>query len=349
MAAPLIAAAVAAPIIAGAFGAANASSDRAEAKDQINMAVQELRMVGVPHVEAMKLSMDYLKSVGKLTPEYEQAFQQVDSEMKGIELDPRTEEAQYRALNELSSIGDEGGLRLSDKASMEEAMTAAGVKERGAREAIDSSLKARGAYGSGAELASKLSATQDASTTGHLVGLNAAGKAQDRALQAIIAAGQLGGGMQANEFGRARAIAEAQDEINRFNTANSIGAGQRNIDRSNTAQQYNLANDQRISDANVGLKNEAEAYNKNLLQRNFDNQLNRATAVANARTGSATQLNNSANQTAGMWSGIGQGVGQGAAAIYTAQQKPQGIAAGEPNGGVYTDELRKRKTDNMIA
>lgn len=301
--------AIAAPILGGIFGDAAAAKDREVARQMAAEAARRLSQVGVPPAEAMQISLQYLQSVGQLTPELEEAIAQKDTELKGIEVDPRSREAQYRALDELEQLGM-GGMRLSDEAAQQEALGAVATKNRGARAAIESDLRARGAFGSGAELASKLAAQQEAATEGNQIGLRTAANAQDRALQAIIEAGEMGGNLRAADFGEQKAIADAQDQINAFNTANSRETLARNAAAKNAAKQFNLENAQRISDENVGLSNQQQVYNKELKQKEFENTLQKEQSVANAMTGQASQLTKDAGTTAAKWAGVGQGVGQ---------------------------------------
>lgn len=310
-------AAVAGPILGGIFGGGQAAADRAEARRQIEAAVAKLEAVGVPSAEAMAVTLQHLKSAGQLTPEYEEAIGQKDTELKNIQLDPRSKEAQYRALDELEQQGD-GGLRLGDEAAMAEAMGTVQTKQRGARDAIEGSLKARGAFGSGAELASKLAANQEGAQEANAIGLKTAGAAQDRALQAIIQAGEMGGNIRGQEFGEQKAITSAQDAINAFNTSNSRAVVERNTAAKNAAQQFNLSNDQRISDENTGLANKEQVYNKELQQKQYESELQKAQSVANARAGQASQLSKDAAATGKQWAGVGQGVGQIGATLATA-------------------------------
>lgn len=314
--------AIAGPILGGLFGDNQAAYDKAQAREMAKEAAKRLTEVGIPPAESMQITLKYLSSVGKLTPELEESINQQDTELKNIELDPRSKEAQFRALSELEELGD-GGMRLSDEAAMADAMGNVQTKSRGAREAIDASMKARGAFGSGAELASKLAAQQDADAEANEIGLKTAAGAQDRALQAIIQAGELGGNLRAADFGEQKAIADAQDQINAFNTANSRDTVARNVAAKNAANQFNLMNEQRIGDENVGTANKEQIYNKELKQKEFENTLQKEQSVANALTQNASQLSKDASNTAAKWAGVGQGVGEiGASLIDKGDKKP---------------------------
>jgi carbamoylphosphate synthase small subunit len=181
---PLTAGAIAAPIAGGIIGAISKSNSDAQARQLIQQAVDQYNAIGIPAVDAMKVITEQLRSTGQMTPQLEQTFQQADSEMNGVTTDPRGKEAQYAALQQLEDLGNNGGMTLTDQANLEHTLGGIDTKARGAREAINSSLKARGAYGSGAELAAKLQGQQADNQMEHEAGLNTAASARDRACRA---------------------------------------------------------------------------------------------------------------------------------------------------------------------
>jgi hypothetical protein len=320
--------AVAAPIIGGIIGAISKSDSDAQARALIQKAVAEYDKIGIPPADAMKVITEQLRSTGQMTPQLEQTFQQADSEMNGVTTDPRGKEAQYAALQQLEDLGHNGGLTLTDEANLEHTLGGIDTKARGAREAINSSLKARGAYGSGAELAAKLQGQQADSQLAHEAGLATAGKAQDRALQSIISAGEMGSNIDTQDFNQKAKIAAAQDEINRFNAANRQNVAGSNVNRTNTAQDYNIKNAQRIADTNTQNNNANAVRNAELLQQQYENQLKLASGKANAYTGQANQVTDAGKTSGAMWGGVGQGVGQIAASIGDAGKR---TATGSPS------------------
>lgn len=321
-----------APVAAGAamlggsaIGAISKAGSDAQAKELIQKAVAQYDQIGVPPAESMQIILEELRNTGQMTPQLEQTFQQVDTEMKNISADPRGQEAQYQALQELEDLGMSGGMSLTDKAVLEDTMGDIDARGRGAREAINTSLKARGAYGSGAELAFKLQAQQGDSQLAHEAGLASAGKAEDRALQAIIAAGEMGGNLRNQDFSEKAKIAAAQDEINRFNAANRQTVAGANVNRQNTATDYNVRNDQRIADTNTQNRNANAVRNADLKQQEFENKMSLASGKANAYTGQANQVTQAGKDSAAMWGKVGQGVGQIATSLGDAGKvQPQG-------------------------
>lgn len=313
-------------IASSAIGAAAASGDRKQASDLINKSIRDYESMGIPSVEAQQLVLEELRSVGQLTPELEQMVNLGPSAVGEISTDAGYKDAQLKALDELTSIGEGGGLRLSDKAQIEQALSQVRQQEKGSRDAILANARDRGVAGGGSELAAQLSNQQNSAQNAYAQGLDVAALAQDRAFNAIIEGGQLGGRLRDQEYGEKLNAARAADEIARFNAQNRIDMGQRNVNRRNEAQGYNLGEAQRISDANVGTRNQGQQYNTGLIQQQFDNQLALNQGKANARSGQASNLQSGANATQQMWGGVGQGIGQiGTQLAYADMLKKKGV------------------------
>lgn len=305
------AAMVAGSAISGAIGSGQASSDREAAKNAYDQSVKDYTSIGVPPIEAQQIVMQKYQSSGQWTPELAEAVKLGDSNLLGVSTDTGYTEAQKQALSQLQTIGNSGGMTLSDQAQLEKNQGNINADERGHREAILQDARQRGGYGSGTALAAQLMNQQNASNQAHQTGLDVNAQAQQRALQAIMSAGQLGGQMQEQQFGQQAEKAKAQDAINQWNAQNQQANRNNNIQLQNQAAQYNLGNNQNLSNANVDLTNKQGVYNAALPQQYFNNQLAVTQGKANARAGQATNLNQNAQQTANMWSGIGSSVAQG--------------------------------------
>lgn len=298
-----------AAIGAGAQGAASRASI-----DAYQQSVKDLEAIGVPTAEAQQLTLEQYKSEGKWTPELEDAVKLGDSNMLGVTTDPAYRASQLKALGSLQDIGDSGGATLSDRATLERTMGNVNAKTRGAREAILQDAQQRGGYGSGTSLAAQLMAQQGGAQDAHQAGLDAAAQAQQRALQAIQGAGQMGGQLREQDFGEQAKKAQAQDAIAQWNAANRQQVTGANTNTRNAAQQYNLANAQNLSNANVDTRNKQQAYNKGTQQTYFQNQLDVAKAKAGARAGQAQAGQQAAGQQAQLWGNIGSAVNQGVTA-----------------------------------
>lgn len=146
-----------------------------------------------------------------------------------ISTDPATREAQMQALAELSNEGNRGGASLQSKAAQAQLMDAASTRERMNREAVLRDMAARGQAGGGAELAARLVANQEGARRDAASSAQIAGDDRARALQAMQAAGNLGGNVRAQDYGQARDKAAARDALAQWNAQNRVGAYDRRM------------------------------------------------------------------------------------------------------------------------
>lgn len=279
-----------------------------QATDALNRARGEYANIVTPSVESQQLYLEELQKQGLLTPEMEQAILQGDSSFSNISTDPRLKQAQLSALSQLQEIGDSGGMNLQDKANLENLKSSLAQSERGSREAITQNMAQRGMAGSGMELASQLMNQQSSAQKASQQGLDIAAQAQQRALEAIMNAGTLGGNMRSQDYNEQAQAAAAQDAINKFNTANQQQVQTNNVQARNNAQASNLASSQEIANANVATRNQQQQYNKELLQKQFDNQIAKANGVAGVDKAQAdlyTQQGNANKQFLGSLIGAG--------------------------------------------
>lgn len=327
MALPLLAiGAAAAPILGGVIGNIASAGDREKAQALQQQALQSILGVSTPDIEQMKLALEKYQSAGELTPEMLETINAQDSLMGNIQTDPRLRNAQLQALEKLQSIGA-SGLRPEDEAALARIQSGVAQDARAREEAILQNMQERGVGGSGAELASRLISSQGSANRQSQQGLEVGALASQRALEAIMQSGALGGQIRNQEFGEESEKASAQDVINRYNAMNRQQVSGTNVNSRNTAQAQNLSEKQRIADSNTGVSNQQQIYNKQLAQQNFENQMRKSTAAANAQSNQANNYNQQAGQTQQMISGIGQGVGQAAAAGAGYMQNQDALAA----------------------
>jgi hypothetical protein len=347
MAAPLAVAAIAAPIIGGIFGSINSAQDRARAEYLMQQALEEIRSVGAPPDLAKALILEKFEQAGMLTPELEQDINLGLSKVGQIQEDPSLRDAQMGALEALTKRG-KTGLTPEDRAAYNEIRQRVAADSEGKRQQILQNFMARGQGGSGAELAAQLSASQSGADRMSAEGDRISADASKRALEAMMSSGQLGGQIRGQDFDINRTKASAEDEIAKFNTANAISRQSRNIAARNNAQQYNLAEKQRIQDANIQMRNNELARQADARRNYWLDQLSAAQGRASSYGTGANFAANQGAATAKQWQGIGAGVGAGAGAIYSAgegktPQQPmfQGITS--PTGMDPEDIKRKQQ------
>lgn len=321
MADPFSIAGIGANLLGGIFGNSAASKERRAAEQARARALAEYAGIQLPTVADQQLALQQYQLTGELTPEMEQAINLGPSAYEDIQTDPRLAQAQMQALSTLQELGT-SGLTSADKADLEQIRRQTANEETARRQQILQNMAARGVGGSGVELAAQLSSSQAAANRASQEAGDLAKLAMQRKLEALTQSGNLGGQIRQQQFGEQEAIARARDVQNQFNTQNAIARQQRNIGAQNQAQQTNLAARQNISEKNTGLSNEQQQYNKNLLQQQFQNQMQLAGAKSGALLGQAQAYQQAAADTANRYAGIGSALGQGLSAYgqYQAQQ-----------------------------
>jgi len=200
------------------------------------------------------------------------AVQMGDTAFDGVSVDPRLKDSQMAALNQLAGIAEGGGMNAADKANLASIQSQTGQADRGRREAILQNMQQRGFGGSGNELLAQLSSSQAATDRSAQEGLNIAGMAQQRALDAMLQGGNLAGGIRGQDFGEQARVAQARDAVSQFNAgvqnnANQFNAGaannmsQFNTGATNQANQFNSSGQFDASKVNVGNKLQNNQFN----------------------------------------------------------------------------------------
>lgn len=294
-------------VLSSLFGLFGGGDD---ASQYTQKAIEDLIKIKVPDPEQQRLALERFRSAGDLSPELESAIKSDPSAFEKVVQNTKYSQAQDKALNQLQSLGEEGGLNLNDKADLQEQMIENANKDKSNRDAITDDMARRGQLGSGMSLQAQLEGTQAAGDRDAQNRLKVLGSAQDRALQSIAGAGELAGNMQSADYQRQSDLASARDRINQFNTQNAQSVQQRNVASRNEAASKNLENQQNVMNSNTELANKEQQYNKELYQKQFDNQMQKAGAMNNAYAGAAANAKQQDAQTKQAWGGVGSGLGQ---------------------------------------
>lgn len=173
-----------------------------------------------------------------------------------IEGDPRLKEQQLASLGALEDLANNGGLNAADKANLARISSGAAAEDKGRRGAILQGMQQRGMGGSGMELLAQLDSSQAATDRVAQEGLDIAGMAQDRALDAMMQGGQLAGQVRGQDFSEGAARAEAFDAIKKFNSGALNENSQFNAGATNQAGQFNAGNQ-----LETGMFNKTNALN----------------------------------------------------------------------------------------
>lgn len=200
----LLAGQVAAPILGGLAGQLFGEEDRARARELLRQSVADWDALD-PTVQAQLID----ETLANTAPE-----------------DPVLREAQMGALAQMARTAREGGLAVEDRAKALEAQRQTAQVERGAREALSQNFQARGAGGSGLELAEQLAAQQGAADRNSAYGMGVAADASRRALEAAARSGSMAGAVREQDFQVADAKRRAKMTIAQFNAQMRQGAQQ---------------------------------------------------------------------------------------------------------------------------
>lgn len=316
---PAAAAAMAIPAVTGMIGEARSRGDRHNANAFSRKALEELSNVDVPEYQYLeRLNLDDYDQISQIVPQHERGVMADETAMSSISLDPTLRARQMDALSQLGDVA-QGGFTLSDRAALEAAQSDINAQERGARDAIMQNMQARGMSGSGMELLAQLQGQQAAASQAHSAGLEQAGMAQRRALDAMAQQGQMAGQMRGQDFGQAAQVAQARDAMNQFNTRNQIGTQQRNVDRTNQAAMQNQA----LQQAQVDKRNQNRVFDEfDRVQANnqqkgqkFGQQMDKASGIAGQYRGMSARSDASADREQAKWAQMGQGLGKMAGAF----------------------------------
>lgn len=263
----------------GMFAAYNQQQGANAATAAANRQMNIINSVPLPILK--EYYPELYKQVAQLNPEMLAAQTLGPSAMEQVKQSPELKQAQINALLKLQQIG-QGGMSAEDQARLAEIESGVNRNLKAQTGAIQQNLATRGLSGGMTELVSRQLAAQEAANREAQLGLDVKAQAEQRALNAIMQSGQLGGQIGAQEFNQAAQVAQAKDIINKFNTQNLQNVQQANIEARNQAQAANQQAAQNVANQNVGLSNEAQKYNLALPQQNYANQMARATGQTQA-------------------------------------------------------------------
>jgi len=277
---------------------------------QFDRALAELQKLGIPTVEAQRIILESPELVGELVPELEGFAEQLDpSAMEGVAAPEELKAAQMGALNTLLAQSEAGGLTPEDEAELNDIMREAAGVGQSRDAAILQNMAERGVAGSGMELATRLKSSQDAQQQAAKQAEARAAMAFANKQSALDKIANLSGQMRTQDVGEQTQKAQAADLINQFNLQQRAGQTQRDLDRKNQAQATNLANKQSIANTATNTRNMQEQYNKELLQQQYQNQVQKAGGAASAMQAKGNLLQNQAqSQQAGFNQMVGGGM-----------------------------------------
>lgn len=274
---------------------------------------------------------------GVLTPTEAEAVSVGTDPYTGVEFDTVGKNAQMAALQQLQDIGAEGGLTAADKSKLAAIQNQEQAQARGSREAILQNAQARGMGGSGLELMAQLQNQQESVNRQSSRDLDVAAQAQERALQAIQQAGQMGGQLNQQQFGQQKSLADSRSAIEQFNAQNKQNVGLQNVAAKNQAQVANLQNKQNIANQNVDQLTQQQQLNAGAKQQAFNNQQAITSGKAGALSQQAKQADADRQTNKNEVGGFLGGIAKGALSIFSDERMKKDVK--EFNAGDFLDSL----------
>lgn len=307
--------------IFGSGGSDKADKLRQQAMDAFNS-------VKTPELAALQIQLSQYVNAGKLTPAQAEAALLNSNAFNAIATDPANTAAQKQALIGLQQVANQGGMTAIDKARMQDITDSLEQQNRSQNEATMQQARMRGTGGSDLTTVNQLINEQGAADRAARSGTDVAANAQARALQAMQAAGTLGGQIRGQEYGEAANKAQAQNALDIFNKQALNQTNLYNVQAKNAAEAANLANAQAVNNANTATTNANKEYNAQANQTVFEDQLRKAQGISGVEQNAAADAERRAEQernaSAGLISGALQG---GAVALGSAFGGPAGGAA----------------------
>lgn len=280
----------------GLMGGAAASEEQERAQKILQEMYARYANLQIPDIEKQRLAFEEYRSSGNYDPAMESALGISEHDpMQDIQVDPRLRQAQMNQLETLSKLG-ETGFSPEERAQINSMQRKVEADNTSRLQQILQQQDMRGVGSSEAGLAARLQSSQSAANRQAQEQEQIAAQAWNRALQAKMGAGQLGGQIENTQFGQeaAKAGAQTNREMANFNNRNSVQ--QRNIASQNQGQMYNLQNNQNVMNQNVGMRNNQQQYNKELSQQQYNNELQKLSGMSGQVPNIANQHNQQAKQ-----------------------------------------------------
>lgn len=307
--------AVTAAVVVGAAGAYAASREArkgAQAQaDAAQAAASAFRGIPIPTIEEQSIILQNPDLMGQYTPEQIQVMQEMtQSAMENVKADPNAVEKQNEALNQINEIA-QGGFTEGDMAAMRQSERGVNQANEARQKAILNAMASRGVLGSGMELAARLQSNQQAADQSSQQTDRILQEAQARSLAALGQQGSLAGQMRQQSVNEQTDVARARDAINQFNIQNRQRVAEANVANRNQAQMYNLQQKQALEDQRAALANQQQMHNKSLYQTQFANRMGKEGQVQQANMAVANAQANMANARAAGIQGMTQAIGGG--------------------------------------
>jgi hypothetical protein len=297
--------------LGGILGSIFAGPNQSAANAAYLAAAQEIQAVGAPPNMAAQIVLNKFSQAGLYTPALQQAIAQTMP--ANVTTNPSLQNAQMAALTQMQQVAG-GGMNPQQLAALTQGQQAGAQAQQAQQQQIMQNMQARQMGGSGAEFAQRLMAAQGGANMASNAGIQAAGNASANALNAMSQGGNLANQIQGQQFSQNMQNAQLQNATQKFNIQNALGTQAANVQAQNYGNLYNLGTQQQLANLNTQTAN-ADLYRQlQGQQQTWQDQMQQATALANAKMGQGNAYQNIANQTAGTFQGVGSGLGNAVSA-----------------------------------
>jgi len=282
--------------------------DTKAGSSDLQKALNAIQGVQAPTKEELTLPklQEYVRA-GILTPQQYQAMladPEIYSKVIQATQDTSGTEAQKAALQQLGGVVQAGGSTPINEANLRNNINTTNQAMQAARQGIMENAQERNVSGGGLDFVNQLMNEQSNAQNANTGAVNAAANNAQLALNAMTQQGQLGGQLQGQENQMSQAQADAARQIAEYNSQLQTAANQYNTQTANQAQAANLQNAQDIANQNVTNANMRTQYNTQLPETVFNNQMQKANAVAGAYGNAANLAQKQASQNAGFTGGL---------------------------------------------
>ena len=302
-----------------------------QAEEALNQALQAYDGVNAPSVKDLTLpELQQFVQAGVLTPEQAVAALQQTNAYNNINVDPTARQASIDALTKLQSIGDNNGMDDTERAKLAQIQSQENQTLQSQRGSIMDQMDQRGIPSSLMGVQQQLAAAGQDAEQAHQDALTANADASTRALQALEASGSLGNTISQEQFSEQAQKAAAQNAIDQWNAANQTTVNLNNAAARTNANAANLSNAQNIANTNTQNANSRTAYNTNLPQQVYADQMAKANAIAGVHAAQSNQYTGVGQQNAAVAGGIANFL---APQPFTAQGAGSTMAGGGASAG----------------
>jgi hypothetical protein len=253
-------------------------------KEMQGKAIAELEKVGVPTVEAQKILLESPQDVFKYVPDMEERVPGISTAFDNVAADPRLKQAQFDALDEINRRS-QVGFTAEDIAELNAVRRGAEQQNKARMDTIVQQKQEQGMGGSGTELAMQIAAGQQTAQAQALADQELSKNAITNKYAALdkLLAGSTE--LRNQDIGEQAQVASSKDVMAKYNQQNQMDTNKANIAAANQAKLLDAQNKQALEAARTSTANTQETSNKALIQKEFENNLAKRTAMANVYTG----------------------------------------------------------------